>query len=183
MMMSGSVDPTSAEITRALPGDDLVPHPDTVMDRAFTLPAPCEEVWPWINQLGKNRAGWYAPAWLEKFVPPRRRGLRRIETSLQNLAAGDVIGDWGGRDATFEIVVHQPPHVLVHRSTRGRLRISWTIILTDESGRATRVHLRFRINGVRHRRLVECGGGLIDFLTIAALAAGLRERLTHRALR
>jgi hypothetical protein len=33
------------------------------------------------------------------------------------------------------------------------------------------------MSGVRHRRLAEIGGGALDLLTIAGLAAGLRERL------
>jgi hypothetical protein len=39
-----------------------VDAPDVVMDRAFTLPAAPAQVWPWFNQLGKNRAGWYMSA-------------------------------------------------------------------------------------------------------------------------
>jgi len=38
-----------------MPGDELVDAPDAVMDRAFTLPAAPAQVWPWFNQLGKNR--------------------------------------------------------------------------------------------------------------------------------
>lgn len=178
-MFTTTVAPRPDETSRAMPGDDLVPRPDAVMDRAFTLPAPPEEVWPWFNQLGKNRAGWYMPAWLERAVPPGRRALREIEPALQHLRPGDIIDDWGGRQATFEIVIHDAPHTLVHRSTRGRLSISWTITLTPEAFGTTRVHLRFRINGVKHRRLVEHAGGLVDLLTVAALAAGLRERLTE----
>jgi hypothetical protein len=64
----------------------------------------------------------------------------------------------------------------VHRSTRGHLEISWAIGLRPEAA-GTRVHLRFRMSGARHRRLVETGGGLLDLLTVAGLAAGLRERL------
>ncbi len=45
----------------------------------------------------------------------------------------------------------------------------------------TRVHLRLRLAGPGHRRLVEIGGGLLDLLTIAGLAAGLRERLAEPA--
>lgn len=90
---------------------------------------------------------------------------------------GDVIPDWGGDDATFEAAVLHPPRALVHISTRGRIKLSWAIILTDKSG-STRVHLRLRLGGVRHVRLAELGGGFIDWLTIAGLAAGLRERLS-----
>ncbi len=176
-MFSLGVAPLPAEISAAAPGDDLVPHPDVVMDRGFTLAAPPERVWPWFAQLGKNRAGWYFPTWVEALIPRRRRALRHLDPALQHLRPGDVIDDWGGRDATFEIVTHDPPRTLVHRSTRGRLEISWAIHLTDIEG-ATRVHLRFRLSGARRPRLVRYGGGLVDLLTIAGLAAGLRERVT-----
>ncbi|VVJ17701.1 Uncharacterised protein [Amycolatopsis camponoti] len=177
-MFGFGVAPLPAERTGAAAGDDLVPRPDVVMDRGFTLPAPPERVWPWFAQLGKNRAGWYLPAWIEAVVPRRRRALRRLDPALQRLRPGDVIDDWGGRDATFEIVTHDPPHTLVHRSTRGRLEISWAIHLVAAGG-GTRVHLRFRLSGARHPRLVEYGGGLVDLLTVAGLAAGLRERVTR----
>jgi hypothetical protein len=104
------------EIARALPGDELVPDAQVVMDRGFDLPAPPEEVWPWLAQLGRKRAGWYLPRRLERILPVGGRALRHIEPSLQHLAPGDVIDDWGGRDATFEIVVHDPPSTIVHRS-------------------------------------------------------------------
>ena len=164
-----------------LPGDDLVPDAEIVMDRAFDLPAPPEQVWPWFAQLGKGRAGWYLPGSVERAIPRGRRALRRIDPGLQHLKPGDVIDDWGGRDATFEIVVHEPPHVLVHRSTRGQMRISWAIVLSAASNEGTRVHLRLRLAGVRRRRLAETGGGLLDLLTVAGLAAGLRERVTADA--
>ncbi len=174
------VAPRPAETTGRAPGDDLVPGAEVVMDRGFTLPAPPEQVWPWFVQLGKNRAGWYLPAWAEAFVPRRRRALRHLDPSLQRLRPGDVIDDWGGRDATFEIATLARPHTLVQRSTRGRLEISWAIHLTGDGNGATRVHLRFRLGGARHPRLVERGGGLIDLVTVAGLAAGLRERVTRR---
>lgn len=167
------VSPRWHEHTDPMPGDDLVPHPDAVLDTAFTLDAPPETVWPWFAQLGKDRGGWYMPRWLETVVPLNKRALRHIEPALQTLGVGDVIPDWGG---TFEIVAHDPPHTLVHRSRRGRLSISWAITLTQENS-TTRVHLRFRLSGARHPRLARRGGGVIDTLTVAALAAGLAERV------
>ncbi|HEY2221172.1 hypothetical protein [Actinomycetospora sp.] len=164
-----------------LAGDGIVPDAQVTMDRAFDLPAAPETVWPWFAQLGRNRAGWYLPAWIERAVPSRGRGLRRIEPTLQHLAPGDVIDDWGGRDATFTIVEHTPPTTLVHRSERGELRISWAIVLRPGAA-GTRVHLRFRIAGVRRVWLVRTGGELADLLTVAGLAAGLRERVTRAAV-
>jgi len=77
-----------------MPGDDEIPDADLVLDRQLELVAPPAQVWPWLDQLGKSRGGWYMPPWVERFVPPSRRALRHLDTSLQGLAVGDVIPDW-----------------------------------------------------------------------------------------
>ena len=111
---------TDEEVAAPLPGDEIVPDARVVIDRATTLAAPPERVWPWIVQLGKRRAGWYFPRWIEVAIPRERRGLRHVEPRWQRLAVGDVIPDWGGPAATFEVAVLDPPRALVHRSTRER---------------------------------------------------------------
>ena len=78
----GSVTASPADIARPLPGDDMVPDADVVMDRAFDLAAPPERVWPWFAQLGKRRAGWYLPRSVERLVPVRRRALRHLDSGL-----------------------------------------------------------------------------------------------------
>jgi hypothetical protein len=60
-LMFSSVEASEAERNTDRPGDALVEPADVVMDRAFTLTAPREAVWPWLVQLGKGRAGWYLP--------------------------------------------------------------------------------------------------------------------------
>lgn len=174
---------TAAERARRLPGDDLVPGARVVIDRATTLPAPPAAVWPWLVQLGKRRGGWYLPAWLETAVPPARRGLRRIEPRWQGLAPGDVVPDWGGADATFDVVTVDPPHALVYRSTRPRrdrepLEFSWALVLTP-AGAGTRLHLRLRVGSVGRRApaLVATVAGLFDEATVRPMFAGLAERL------
>jgi hypothetical protein len=174
------VRPTDAERAAARPGDDLVAPADVVMDRAFSVGTPSPDVWPWLVQLGKRRAGWYLPRSIEKVLPPSRRATRSIDPRWQHLAPSDVVPDWGGRDATFEVASIEPPASLVYRSTRGRVHLSWSITLTSEGPTSTRVHLRLRLAPVRHRRLAEVGGGLLDLLTVAGMAAGLRERVENR---
>ncbi|HEX4688227.1 MAG TPA: hypothetical protein VH228_15720 [Nocardioides sp.] len=178
--MFESVDASPEDVARSLPGDDLVPRADVVMDRAFDLPAPPDEVWPWFVQLGKKRAGWYLPHSVERFVPPSRRGLRYLEPSLQQLRVGSVIPDWGGRHETFQVAILDPPHALVHTTQRGHTFGSWAIVLTpyDDAGTAsTHVQLRLRLSPVKRKRLADKAGGLLDASTIAGLAAGLRERI------
>src|ERR1044072_8571084 len=104
--------PTAAERAATLPGDDLITAKDprdlVVMDRAFSLPAPPDEVWPWLVQLGKQRAGGYLPRWAERVIPPSRRGLRDLDPAYLSLRVGDVIPDWGGRDETFTVAELEP---------------------------------------------------------------------------
>ncbi|MEH3034604.1 MAG: hypothetical protein PGN07_11385 [Aeromicrobium erythreum] len=171
-----STRPTAAERAGVLPGDDVVPDATVVMDTAFDVPAPPSEVWPWFVQLGKRRAGWYLPHRVEALVPRRRRALRHLDPVLADLRVGDTIPDWGGRDATFTVQEMSPPHALVHRSTRGHLRLSWAIVL-HERPTGTRVQLRLRVAGARRETVARVVGGVFDRLTVVGLAAGLRERL------
>ncbi len=142
-----------------------------------------EAVWPWIVQLGKERAGWYLPRMVERFLPRRRRAARDIKPAWQQLQAGDSIPDYGGRNATFEVATMAPPSTLVYRSVRGRVSLTWSFTLIarpalgSAGGKHTRVHLRLRLGPVRRKWLAIMAGGLIDYLTIAGMAAGLKERL------
>jgi hypothetical protein len=51
---------THDEATDAYPGDELIPDPAHFSTMATTLPAPPERVWPWLVQMGYDRAGWYS---------------------------------------------------------------------------------------------------------------------------
>ncbi len=168
------------ERLRSLPGDDLVAA-DVVMDRAFTVSAPPEQVWPWLVQLGKRRAGWYLPTSIERFVPPSRRGLRHLDPAFLEHRVGDVIPDWGGATATFTVAAIEEPRLLLYTSRRGRTDLTWCLSLrpvpVPGPTPGTRVHLRLRLGPVRRRKLAEVAGGFFDAVTIAGLAAGLRERV------
>ena len=171
-----SVAATAAEIQAALPGDQVVPQANVVMDRGFDVPGTPAQVWPWLVQLGKERGGWYLPRRVERVVPPARRATRQVEARWQGLSVGERIPDYGGPEEYFEAVQVEAPAHLVYRSERGRVQVSWAIMLTSHHS-GTRVHLRLRLGDVRRAWLAESLGELVDALTIAGMAAGLRERL------
>lgn len=173
------VGPTPAEQAGRRSGDDLIPAANVVLDRAFFLPADVTTVFPWLAQLGKGRAGWYLPTALERLLPPRRRALRRIDPRWSTIAVGDVVPDYGP-DGSFTVAALDPPGAVVFTARRGRLALSWSLTLTAAGPHATRVHLRLRLGPVRHTQLARGLGGAFDLLTIAAMAAGLRERLQER---
>jgi Polyketide cyclase / dehydrase and lipid transport len=168
---------TAQEVAATRPGDDLVSPADVVMDRAFTVDASPEQVWPWLQQLGKRRAGWYFTRSVERVIPPGRRAIRELDPRWQRLQVGDVIPDYGGAHETFEVARIEPPTTLVYRSRRGRTDVTWSITLSPKGPAGSRVHLRLRLSPVRRKWLAGSIGGVFDLLTIAGMAAGLRERL------
>src|SRR5581483_1477709 len=163
MAVLASVAPSPPERAARLPGDEIVAAAVVVMDRAFSLPAAPGPVWPWFVQLGKGRGGWYLPRAVERLMPPARRALRSLDPALQRLAVGERIPDWGGRRAYFQVAILDPPHALVHISTRGHIELSWAIALRPEAA-GTRVHVRLRLGGVRRPWLARSLGDLVDAL-------------------
>lgn len=167
-----------------LPGDDLIPEAEVVMDRHARLDAPVETVWPWLVQLGKGRGGWYLTRRLERLIPRRHRALRAIDPSYQRLEVGDRVADYGP-DGWFQARVVDPPHTLVWWSERGRdLRLTWALVLDEAGPEASDLHIRLRINRAIGRRapgLVSWGAERFDAFTIRIMVAGLRERLADTA--
>ena len=172
---------TSDEIRRPLIGDGILSRADVVVDSAFTTGVGPEELWPWIVQLGKGRAGWYYPYWLERFLPKKWRGLRYTDPTLQHLQVGDAIGDWSR--ATMTVWAIQPSRHLVYNAvTPAGIRFSWALVLEPTSD-GTRLHSRTRVAPVKRRRVWKILGGLSDRLLAAGLSRALRDRLADSRAR
>jgi len=190
---------TDAEVARSLPGDGLIAGAPHVIDRAATIPAAAASTWPWIVQLGKERGGWYFPRWVELAIPRNRRGLRSIDPALTHLTPGQRVSDWGPGDPQFEVAVIEAQRALVYLSLRQKSRnwtwpqqteplpddvlaCSWALVLTPLDDTRTRLHLRLRVGTRRERSPLMFLGGLVDWLTIAPLFVGLRERVRRSSL-
>lgn len=170
------IHPTPSEQKTALPGDDIITHPDMVVDSAFDLPAPPSQVYPWFVQLGKDRAGWYFTRFTEKFFFPSARGIRHLEPKLQQLSVGDRIPDYG-KDGYFDCFYLEKDTAIGYTSTRGKVTMTWVLTFRPtEAG--TRVLIRLRAAGFsNHSVIAKSVGTFVDRATISWLAAGLRERL------
>ncbi len=79
---------TDEEVARALPGDDVVKHATFNATRGVTIQARPEEIWPWLVQIGINRAGWYSYDWIDNLGRP---SAQRIIPELQHVEVGDLI--------------------------------------------------------------------------------------------
>lgn len=79
---------TDEEVAEAMPGDELLPVAEFHPTRAITIAARPDEIWPWIVQIGFNRAGFYAYDLLDNLAKP---SAERIIPELQDPQVGDWI--------------------------------------------------------------------------------------------
>lgn len=82
---------TPAEQHMGLPGDDLATGPVTYFTRAITIDAPPSTVWPWIVQIGQDRAGFYSNTWLENMTGSNIHNADSIHPEWQQRAVGDRV--------------------------------------------------------------------------------------------
>ncbi|MFI5387273.1 MAG: hypothetical protein ACHQ50_14275 [Fimbriimonadales bacterium] len=76
-----------------------------LMNHVVTVNAAPDKVWPWLVQIGQDKAGFYSYDWLERAAGARIRNVYQVRPEWQNLKAGDLIRacppDWmGGRFGT-----------------------------------------------------------------------------------
>ena len=149
---------TPEELTRPLPGDDLVADPLYVTTRAITVAAPAASVWPWLVQLGQNRGGFYSYDFFENAFRLDIHNADRIHEEWQDLRAGEdfVTLDPDGwmkltvavmeKERAFVILAGAPgePPQEPGNFFRGELAFSWGFYLEPLDERTTRLLIRTR---------------------------------------
>lgn len=76
---------TDAEVSGPFPGADIIPGGTRGGAMAVTIDAPPSAVWPWLAQMGVDRALWYT--W-DYWRPWGLRSANRIHPEWQNIAIG-----------------------------------------------------------------------------------------------
>lgn len=99
------VDPADAAVEFA--GEDLVPDATVVETRGVEIDAPPDAVWPWLVQMGYNRAGWYS----YDLVDMKGASVDKILPELQHLAVGDLVPN--SPDTAFVVRSLEPGQALV----------------------------------------------------------------------
>src|SRR5512134_3125023 len=83
---------TEAEISAAFPGDGLVPDPASIVNRAVTINAGPEQIYPWIRQLGAGKGGYDSYSWFEtNILRCEIINANRIHEEWQGLEVGDKV--------------------------------------------------------------------------------------------
>jgi hypothetical protein len=153
-------------------------------------------VWPWLVQIGEDRAGWYSYDWMENYLFPgtihRADGGHSatcIHPEFQDLHVGDRIdtGRIGMRRVGAPVTTCEP--------NRGLVIGSWAFILQPLPGGKTRFLNRERESGwlrqlaPRHFGVLRAFGGLVDyavgeplhFAMVRKMMLGIRDRAERSA--
>ena len=183
---------TREERRAPMPGDDLVTSPQAVATHAATLPAPPEQVWPWLVQVGWHRGGWYTPRWVDVLLFPDNWPSADALLPDATLAVGDTVPDGPPETQCFFVVQDLvAPRLLVLESTthlplrwreRGHAHLHWTwtfVLEAVDGGRRTRLVFRWRARTAPV--WVTAGAHLLilpaDLVMSRGMLRGLRRRV------
>jgi hypothetical protein len=148
---------TRKERRRPLPGDDLIPEAKDPATHGVSIDARPSAVWPWLVQMGCDRAGWYS--W-DRLDNGGRPSAERVQPELQDTAVGDVLPSRPGHREGFEVLALEAPRHLVlgaylrhfdlaqlewgaPRPERF-MRATWTFVLEPLESTRTRLLVRTR---------------------------------------
>lgn len=145
---------TPEETRMSLPGDELTPTALRNYTRALTIHAPAEKIWPWLIQMGADRAGLYSYTWLEKAIACPQENADSINPAWQSPQVGDkvLLCPDPAAPPAYEIaqIVPNQAFILGHRAgpadglSEGAWAETWGFILVPVDANTTRLVIRTR---------------------------------------
>ena len=103
---------TDAEIEERTPGRQIIPDAPVSSTMAVTLDAPPSAVWPWLAQMGFDRAGWYSWDRLDRAGIP---SARTLHPEWQSLLVGQKLTSTPDGKHWFEVAGLEPERFLALR--------------------------------------------------------------------
>lgn len=149
MLRAGASDD---EVRAPFPGAGVIPGGERTATMAVTIDAPPARVWPWLVQMGCDRAGWYSWDRLDNGGVP---SAEQIRPEWQHLAVGDRLASTPSGRAWFEVALLDPERFLGLRAPidlrerrpfdtsgprpRFYVDVLWGFQLTELPGQRTRL--------------------------------------------
>jgi hypothetical protein len=133
---------TDDEVAREMPLDAEVTDPTYVTNRAITIRALPQDIWPWLAQMGElPRGGFYSYLTVERLLRMQVENADRILSEYQDPKVGEALD----RSGTMLVKAVEPNSYLVlgPQSTPD-LAVTWTLALYPRIDGSTRLVSRCR---------------------------------------
>lgn len=104
---------TDEEVRTPSPADAIVSGGERASTMAITIDAPPREVWPWLVQMGCDRAGWYSWDQLDNGGRP---SAETLHPEWQAISRGQRIASTPDGKHWFEVAAVEPERFLALRA-------------------------------------------------------------------
>ena len=186
---------TPEEVSRSLPGDELLPEVRWTSTHSITINARPEEVWPWIVQIGQGRGGFYSYQTLENLLGCHIKNADKVLQEFQTPKPGDVIRMHPGDSMpVFKVARVEPPQTFLlggpaayDEKLKMTIGVTWLFYLEPKPLDCTRLIVRWRTfydpDTVANRMwfgplLVEN----LDFVMETKMLEGIKQRVEAKML-
>ena len=142
--MPRSVRATKEERSRHLPGDELIATPLASLTHAINIERPRRDVWPWLLQMGADRAGWYSYDVLDN---AGRHSADLVMPDLLDVKVGTLMPALPGEKGGFSVLYIDPLRVLVLGwvpAPGAAPMVTWAFVLEEPHKGETRLIVRAR---------------------------------------
>jgi hypothetical protein len=180
---------TAEERAMTLPGDTAAPS--AYFTRAITIDAPPSAVWPWLVQIGQDRAGFYSNTWLENLTGADIHNADEIRPEWQQRRVGDRV-PLARPDVARALGVGEAAQVRIVALEPGRMiaNIPGRFVLRPIDDHSTRLYLRERIEptdgGMAERIIGTAVSWLVwdpmHFVMEQRMLRGIKERAEEQPL-
>jgi hypothetical protein len=172
---------TAAELVRTMPGDGLVRHPTFYATRAITIDGRPQDIWPWLAQMGYDRAGYYGYDLIEN--PGSATGIRSaasILPRLQNPKTGETLPISAVAHMVFGEI--EPGSYLIWRAEADPPDGVFTWALYPLDAHHTRLVSRIRLHyhWTDRRLALDLFTEFADPVAVPKILQGIRDRVEGR---
>lgn len=143
---------TDHEIAATFPGDELLAQPASFVNRAITIHASPEQIYPWLVQLDSRKGGWYSYTWLEThLLNCPMTNADRIHPEWQNLKVGDEVTMCPKQPAPPPYIVaqiHPNQAIVLGHQENGKWVDIYQFVIVPQADGSSRLILRTRTMAV-----------------------------------
>lgn len=180
----------------SLEGDELLPDAATQLTLQTTMRATPDRIWPWLVQMGCDRAGFYSYDVLDNHG---KRSARELHPEWQELEVGQLVSASAEGTGGFEVLRIESERVLIlgglFDSAQGQQQpfasprperywqVTWAFVLEPLDVEHTRLWVRaraaFSADQAGHARVIRP----VHFVMESAQLRHLRARVEHTLAR